>query len=177
MSGLDEDLLLQVIKHYTIRIIFANIYSYPTMDCFVNNELLFYGPSMMIFTENFLVNRVLGSPEADLDGAYNISTSFLETAGGMFIYWNLCPKFMYEWKKFYIDLMQNASPDIIVLTLNRIIKTGEQNGDKTIVEIARKIFRKITEKYSLVFQQIDALTKKSPSKQNNNQSQSQGSFL
>ena len=57
---------------------------------------------------------------------------------------------MYEWKKFYIDLIQNASPDIIVLTLNRIIKAGEQTGDKTIVEIARKIFRKITEKYLIL---------------------------
>ena len=177
LSGSDEDFLRHVIMYYTVRIISENIYQYPIMDCFLNNELLFYGPSMMKFTENYLLEKVLGSQEADINSAYNISTRFLETAGEMFIYWNLCPKFMYEWNKFYIDLMQNASPDIIVLTLNRIIKTGEQNGDKTIMEIARKLLRTISEKYSLVFQQIDALTKKSPSKQNSNQSQSQGSFL
>ena len=85
LSGLDEDLLLQLIKHSTIRIIFSNIYYFPTSECFVNNERIFYGPLMMEFTENYLVNSVLGSPEADLDSTYNMSKSFLETAAGIIL--------------------------------------------------------------------------------------------
>ena len=78
----------------------------------------------------------------------------------MFIYWNLCPKFMYDWTEFYIDLMQNASLDIIVQTLNRIMVTAKIKGERSIFDIAKNIFLKIgTTKVNLNFQTINTLTK------------------
>ena len=77
----------------------------------------------------------------------NMTKEDLKNAAEMFIYYNLCPKFMYEWTTFYIDLMQNASPDVIVLTLNRIMVTGRKKGDKMIENIAKKIFKYTSENF------------------------------
>ena len=84
----------------------------------------------------------------------NITYEFLTKAAEMFIYSYQCPKFMYDWTRFYIDLMQNASPDIIVLTLNRAFITGRANGHKTILKIAKKLLQKISQQYSLQFKTI-----------------------
>ena len=91
---------------------------------------------------------------------YNIPKDFLDAAGEMFIFWNLCPKFLYDWTQFYVDLMQNASPDIIVLTLNRIIVfivTAKMRGDENIFDITKNILVKLlhTELFSSLFQNQD----------------------
>ena len=65
----------------------------------------------------------------------------------MFIYLNLCPKFMFDWTKLYIKLFQDASPDLIVQTLNRIILNARNKGDKTVDDIARKIFMKVSQTF------------------------------
>ena len=80
----------------------------------------------------------------------------------MFIYLNLCPKFMFDWTQLYVDLFQNASPDVIVQTLNRIMVTGKQKGDKTVVDFARKIFAKIADIFKLKFPSLHTLTKGNP---------------
>ena len=91
----------------------------------------------------------------------NFTNEYLETAAKMFIYWNLCPKFMLDWAQLFKDLLQNASPDIIVLTLNRIMVTGRKNGENFLVNLAKNILIKIGERYSFHFHTIDAFTKAS----------------
>ena len=77
----------------------------------------------------------------------------------MFLYLNLCPKFMYEWVQLYVDLFKNATPYEIVQTLNRIMVTGKQKKDKTVTNIARKIFNRIDNKLSLKYKTIDIFLK------------------
>ena len=77
----------------------------------------------------------------------------------MFIYYNLYPKFMYDWTKFFMVLLENASADVIILNLNRVMVIGRESGDKAIVDIARNIFIEISNQYSLKFREIDAFTK------------------
>ena len=89
-----------------------------------------------------------------MNNLYNIPKDFVDAAGEMFIYWNLCPKFLYDWTQFYADLIQNASPDIILLTLNRIIVTAKMRGDKNIFDITKNILMKFlhSEPFSSLFQ-------------------------
>ena len=82
-----------------------------------------------------------------------------KAAGEMFIYLTLCPKFMFEWKQLYVDLLQNGPPDIIVQTLNRIIAIGIRKKDKVVTRIAKDIFHKITKTLLLQYKSVDKFTK------------------
>ena len=73
---------------------------------------------------------------------YKFKSKQYEEAAEMFIYLNLCPKFMIDWKQLYIDLIQNASPDMIVQTLNRLLITSRLRHDQTIVDISKAILKK-----------------------------------
>ena len=80
-----------------------------------------------IIFQQSLESRLIGSKDFNsyLDNFQNISTDSIENAGKMFIYLNMCPRFMYKWALYYVDLMQNAHPSIITQTLNRIMVTGK----------------------------------------------------
>ena len=82
-----------------------------------------------------------------------------KAAGEMFIYLTLCPKFMFEWKQLYVDLLQNGSPDIILQTLNRIIAIGIRKEDKVVTNIAKHILSRITNTLPLKYKTIDKYTK------------------
>ena len=89
----------------------------------------------------------------------NITNNLLKAAGEMYIYSFLCPKFMFDWTRFYVELMENASLDIIIQTLNRIIIMGKMNNEKHIEDTARKILLKIEEKFSLEYKSIEIFAK------------------
>lgn len=154
------------------------------IECFINNKDIIFGlgnQEMLLSSVSGLLERIVNIPYTnafDWDGFYKIENEYLETAGQMFIYWNLCPKFMYDWTQFYTDLMQNAQLDIIIQTLNRIMVTAKTSGDKAILDIAKKIFARITESDNLPFQlkKIDALSKTSQ-QTTNNYNWSQGLLL
>ena len=78
------------------------------------------------------------------DSTFDIPKVYLKTAAEMFIYYNLCPNFMYDWTKFFMVLLENASPDVIILNLNRVMVIGRESGDKAIVDIAKNIFIEIS---------------------------------
>ena len=82
-----------------------------------------------------------------------------KAAGEMFIYLTLCPKFMFEWKQLYVDLLQNGSPDIILQTLKRIIAIGIRKEDKVVTNIAKHILSRITNTLPLKYKTIDKYTK------------------
>ena len=83
----------------------------------------------------------------------------------MFIYLNLCPKFMWRWINLYVDLLQNSPPDIIVQTLNRILYEAKKNNDKSVFNITKSLFIKITKNLSLD-ETYSKLTHKNQSKVN-----------
>ena len=90
--------------------------------------------------------------------SYNFTYKQLDSAGRMFIYLNICPKFMHEWIQLYTNLLQNSSPGIIVQTLNRIMVTAIQRKDKTIEDIARKLLKWIEYKLYLKFDTVEQLS-------------------
>ena len=92
-------------------------------------------------------------------GSFKIPQKHMETAGQMFIYAFMCPKFMFDWTQLYMDLLQNSSPDIIIQTFNRIIITGEKNGDEIIVEKTKKISKHFWSQLSLPVPSIETITK------------------
>ena len=120
--------------------------------CFTNNhEVLMPAVNQRSFISNYLFYTY-----KNLSTSYNISNECLEAAGQMYIYMFLCPKFMFDWTTFYLDMMQNASTDTIIQTLNRINITGNMNSETPIVDIARKILNRIQQEFSLQFQSIDS---------------------
>ena len=88
----------------------------------------------------------------------NFGMDKYKAAGEMFIYLTQCPKFMFEWTQLYVDLLQNASPDVIVQALNRIMITGRMKGHNIVTDIARNIFAKVSNKLSLTFPEVDKFT-------------------
>ena len=80
----------------------------------------------------------------------------VQQAAELFFYLNLCPNFMFEWTDFYIRLLKNAQPDIIVQTLNRIIETGRVKKENIVV--AKKMFAKIRTTLALTNHKINVIS-------------------
>ena len=63
-----------------------------------------------------------------------------------------------DWTQLYVNLFREASPDVIVQTLNRILITAKKKNDKTVADMARlylnRIFKDIFA-YSLKFDTIE----------------------
>ena len=136
------------------------------LPCFLNDNYILSTEEEMEFTvdsiEEELEKYGFENKNTDVENfiAHNeINENIFEEAGKMFIYLNICPKFMFDWTKLYFDLLQNSSPDILILTLNRIITIGKIKEDETVTNIARTIFDKITHKLSLKHQTIDRIFK------------------
>ena len=79
---------------------------------------------------------------------------FLKTASEMFLYLNSCSKSLNPWFLYYMDLFKNQSPDQIILTLNRIMKT---NKNQKMMSITKKLFNKLNSVLSLKYQDIENL--------------------
>ena len=97
-------------------------------------------------------NRAIDFPHA------NISKDFWKDAGEMFIYLNLCSK-MKDWTTVYVKLFENNSLDIILQTLNRLMKKARSLGDNTLLKITKKMIVRVANKFSLKFSIVDQLTK------------------
>ena len=92
----------------------------------------------------------------------NITTGYLETAAEMFIYLIICPRetenWYDGWLKFHRNLLETESLDIIILSLNRLIKTTSNTaGDILNNEIGGKLFDKITTLFSLHYKDIQSM--------------------
>ena len=94
----------------------------------------------------------------------NMTRDDLKTAAEMFVYLNSCPgsgalKLWFKsWDSFYNDLFKYQSPDRIILTLNRIIKTKSNNEQiKNFKGKAQKLFKKISRHLLLEYEKIQNL--------------------
>ena len=154
LSGLENERLWNMIKTDRLKYIIDNMATHTSGWCFAvddNDHVLVRENSFMILEE--LINSLKN--DRDLYKNHDFSTEQLKPATEMFIYLNLCPKFMFDWVKLYVDLLQNGSPDVIVQTLNRILITARTRNDKTIREITKKIFRKFSNTFELKFLTVE----------------------
>ena len=152
-----------------MKYLIENVKTINTRDCsFVDTE------GNVIQANDADAHRVMDSIEKELENLgskhdyyemekiHKFRKESYEMAGKMFLYLNLCPKFMYEWVQLYVDLFKNATPYVIVQTLNRIMVTGKEKKDKTVTNIARKIFNRIDNMLSLQYKNIDRFLKTNP---------------
>ena len=140
LSGLENEKLWNMIKTERLRYLIKNIDKIGTstsVSCIARNYL----DRVLKSSDNIMFLDELVKSD-DYDKIQNFSSEQFKTAAEMFIYLNLCPKFMLDWLKLYVDLLQNGSPDVIIQTLNRIMITARGKKDITIRDITKKIFEK-----------------------------------
>lgn len=161
-SNIDKKKLWKYIKQIQVEKTLHDINIIPSYNCFSDSQDILMNT---VRREEILValkKQISATEQVNVSthSTTDISNEYLRTAAEMFLYLNLCPKDMYEWKLFYLDLLKN-SPDIIVLTLNRIMVSARERGDKAIMDIAKKIFRLIkSEAISFHFPIIDKWTQR-----------------
>ena len=77
----------------------------------------------------------------------------------MFIYLNFCPDSLNPWFLFYKELFENKSPNVIALTLNRILKGNISDETDDLKKIAKTLLNKLTGLLSLQYQYIGDMRK------------------
>ena len=168
LSGLEDKKLWDIVKNYRSKYLIDNVNKLGSLSCFASDVVVLYETNTKSAVDS--IEKELerfGSQHKNYD--YNVydysddfSTKDYERSGEMFIYLNLCPKFMFDWTQLYVDLFKNASPDIIVQTLNRIMVTGKVKEDEAVTNIARKIFDRVDKSNFLKFHTVDEFSKGKP---------------
>ena len=65
----------------------------------------------------------------------NVTEEIFNTAGEMFVFSNHCPRGGNKnWIQFYKDLSESHEPDVILITLNRLMKTSQRDTAKKILD-------------------------------------------
>ena len=124
-------------------------------DCFIETT------SVLEHNEDININlkeieNILGI-KASHEIQKNISKETLKNAAEMFLYLNLCAKStMFQWIQFYANLLKNASPDMIVIALNRILVAAKFSGAEA--PVGMKVFKYVATKLSLKYHIVDQLT-------------------
>ena len=165
MSGLKFEIIWKIIRKHRLKYFIENIDTISTTSyqCFSTTGSIWVmdvGNTGSNFDAIERQLKKLGSNHTnnDIDNRtlHNIENGFFETAGEMFIYVNLCPKFLFDWIKLYVDMLQSSSPDVIVQTLNNIMITSKTRKYDTIVDMmVHKLFEKMMFLFSLKFPTID----------------------
>ena len=91
------------------------------------------------------------SPESILE---NMDNTTLKHAADMFIYLNSCPQSIKSWILLYKDLILWKTRDVLVLTLNRILKAESIGQNDEFKEIAKSILEKVQIDLSLQYKEI-----------------------
>ena len=89
----------------------------------------------------------------------NMTDNQLKEAAQMFIYLNFCPDSLNPWFLFYKELFENKSPNVIALTLNRILKGNISDETDDLKKIAKTLLNKLTGLLSLQYQYIGDMRK------------------
>ena len=167
-SGLEKDKLWSLIKEFKVEYIIDNINILKARSCMqeitdssdatvlVSNEYIDRYVRMM--KEKLQIKETIEAPNI---GKENLEA--LEMSGQMFIYLNLCPKYMFEWTQLFVRLFESSSPDKIIQTLNRIIKIGTSKKNAIVVNVAKKIYENVKSKLSLkILDDIRQLNRNNP---------------
>ena len=128
--------------------------------CFVNSSMVLMPLKDQEAVVTYLEWQMWNSFKMNMNFVkVNITNNLLKAAGEMYIYSFLCPKFMFDWTRFYVELMEKATPDTIVQTLNRIMIMAKENNEKPTENIAKKLLLKMEEKFYLQYKSIEIFAK------------------
>ena len=97
------------------KVLYTESFIFPQIEAFENQ--LDMNPSEIIFE--------------------NMTTEILENAGNMFVYLNYCPGNLKSWLVFYKDLFGNQPANVIVLTLNRMLKADNSSKNEEFKNITK----------------------------------------
>ena len=101
----------------------------------------------------------------EIDSSYdtfeNMTTEDLTTAAEMFIFLNTCPpsdeanmqQWFTSWSKFFKDMFETQSPEIILLTLNRLTKIK----DDGFIRVSENLFKRLASSLKLKYKDIQNL--------------------
>ena len=167
------DKLWDIIKDYRSRYLITNIDILKTnLMCFSSDTEVLYSitftnaiDQLKSIIDSFEIEVIISGSQHknfDINLLYSYERMQYVLAGEMFIYFSICPKYMFDWTKLYVDLIYHAHPDIIIQTLNRIWINGKLLEDKITADISKRIIEKITTKMSLEFQSINGFYKGIP---------------
>ena len=127
--------------------ILRKIRSDATLDkeCDLNHKTKYDAYAMQSMVDQFELQLKVN--ETNGRRVENISKTLLEQAGEMYLYISFCPDPLMPWLLFYKDLFEKQPANIILLTLNRILKGGNNNSRheafKIIAEKLLNNFRNI----------------------------------
>ena len=133
----------------------------PSFYCFMYADYVMgssHNMNLDLMDLEYQLNKHFEVEVEDTENILNLTNEYLEAAGEMFIYFSVCPKFMYEWGHFYIDLIESSSPDIIVQTLNRILVAAKEKEDKSVIHIVKRIFLKISQRFKFKYKEIGEIS-------------------
>ena len=130
--------------------------------CYTYKNDLYMDPNIIASQVSVFENQLgINSSELRFE---NMTGKDLQTAAEMFLYLNMCPgeynkeipvgplqKWFITWFTFYEDLLKKQSPDIILLTLNRIMKKTNDNAFEGM------FFKRITNALKLKNEEIQSL--------------------
>ena len=153
LSGLNNQKLWNMVKTKRLRYLIKNVDKIGTDKnkwCFKYDD-----PFHVLISSGHTIQFLDDLVQSEK--THKFSNKQFESAAEMFIYLNLCPKFMHNWVKLYVDLLQNGSPEVITQTLNRIYISAREKRDKTIRDITKKIFEKVYHNFALTFSTLDNL--------------------
>ena len=145
-TNYEHDKIWNILKHYKITINNAEIGDTNEfeMGCQQDTALNSY---MIMKGQLENVEKHLNMKSTDIVYA-NITTEILHTAAKMYLYINACTNPLQHWFTFFIDLLQNKTPDVIFLTLNRILKESMERStlryDKEMKSIAKLLLKNIS---------------------------------
>ena len=91
----------------------------------------------------------------------NFTNTNLTKPAEMFFFLVFCSKSLDNWFRFYEHLLRTQSPDHLLLTINKVLKSTKSKGEKSqdIHDIAAKIFEKISSLFSLKFKTMKNIAK------------------
>ena len=150
-----NEMLWQIIKQHKEHYIMDHTAELSSKACFIEKA------SILQLTEDMNLNlneieSILGI-KASNEIQKNIPKETLKNAAEMFLYLNMCTKStMFQWIQFYSNLLKNASPDMIVIALNRILVAAKLSGEEA--SVGTKVFKYVAMKLSLQYHIVDQLT-------------------
>ena len=128
LSELSYETLWNITRNLKLNYIIQNIHTLSSKVCFsLNNEgnvLDQYIETRVDSIEKELILAGSQHINHDINKVLTFETELYERAAKMFIYLNLCPKFMFDWTQLYTNLLQNSPLDMIIQTANRILVTA-----------------------------------------------------
>ena len=95
----------------------------------------------LALVDRFEKQMKVTSSQLNLEG---FTTEDWKTAGDLFILLNICPNNLHNWFVFYQDLFQTETPDMILLTLNRMRKGTKTAQNELFKNMALEIFKRTT---------------------------------